>query len=72
LVVLHETAHSILLRHSSQDDGHGKVFAALVLELWARFAGVPKGAARTAGVHQKPRRVRFATKVELDRALRRR
>ncbi len=58
LVVLHETAHALL-------DGkgfvsHGREFATLALELWNRYAGIPRAVARAAAIRQKPRRVRFA------------
>lgn len=56
IVVLHEIAHSL----QTQQPWHGPQFARLVLELWARYAAVPKAEARSLGVHQKPRRVRFA------------
>ena len=55
IVVLHETAHAL----QRQQPWHGPEFARLVLELWVRYAGVPKAMARSLGVNQKPRRVRF-------------
>ena len=72
LVVLHETAHALLDFRCASDPWHGALFASLTLELWARYAKVGKGAARAAAVKQRPRRVRFAPKRELDRALCRR
>lgn len=68
-VVLHELAHAILQRRGVCDQ-HGPLFAALFLELLQRFnkKNLPKGA-RTTAIHQKPRRVRFATKKQLDKAL---
>lgn len=65
IVVLHEVAHALL-------DGkelmfHGREFAMLVLELWNRYAGVPRDVARAAAIHQKPRRVRFAVAAAVPR-----
>lgn len=54
-VVLHETAHAFGAHHQ-----HGPNFARLYLELMNRYEGIPLGETRTLGVHQKPRRVRFA------------
>lgn len=56
IVVLHETAHSLLPINST----HGPDFATLLLDLMARYAGVDKGAARKLGIEHKPRRVHFA------------
>jgi len=55
LMVLHETAHSLL------PDGtdHSPLFASFFLVLGARYAGVPLLAAAELGFRQRPRRVHF-------------
>lgn len=57
IVVLHEVAHSF----DPEGPAHGPCFARLALELYSRYAGVSKAQAKSLGVHQKPRRVRFAS-----------
>lgn len=56
VIVLHEIAHSIKIT----DPWHSREFATLLLDLLVHYAGVPRQKVRTLGVHQKPRRVRFA------------
>lgn len=55
-VVLHEVAHAL----GPEGAAHGPEFARLHLELLNRYEDVPVGPAKRIGVHQKPRRVRFA------------
>ncbi len=69
MILLHEVAHSLVHFRDPeprQQAAHGPVFARLYVDLLARYYGLPKGATRSAGVHQKPRRVRYATRAELD------
>jgi hypothetical protein len=63
IVVLHETAHSLV---PTDEEAHGPKFASLMLELWAKYGGVPENDAKSMAVRQKPRRVRFA--MAADRA----
>ena len=58
-IVLHEAAHCLT------DDKHGPRYARMFLDLMVRYAGVPAAKARSIGVHQKPRRVRFAKANEV-------
>lgn len=59
--VLHEVAHAL----GPVGAPHGPHFARLLLELLVRYAGVDRSRARRLGVHQKPRRVRFAPPGEV-------
>lgn len=70
ITALHEIAHSIMGRRRDLSPAlsdspiyaaHGPEFARLVLDLYARYLKLPKGEIRSLGVHQKPRRVRFAS-----------
>lgn len=64
IVVLHETAHS--LRRNLDEPWHGREFATLLLDLWEHYAGIPVGPVKSLGVHQRPRRVRFAAAPRQD------
>lgn len=55
-VVLHEITHSLLPDMNS----HGPAFARLFLELLVRYGDAGAKDVRALGVHQRPRRVRFA------------
>jgi len=61
LVVLHEIAHSI----QQSQPWHGREFTTLVLEMWGHYAKVPMAKARRMGIHQSPRRVRFAVAASI-------
>ena len=63
--VLHEIAHSL----QTEMPWHGPQFARLFLELLAHYEGVPKSAAKSLGVHQRPRRVRFASPTRCPRRI---
>lgn len=54
--VLHEIAHGL----NTVRPAHGKTYARQVLELYVRYGGVVRSEAKSLGVNQKPRRVRFA------------
>lgn len=60
-VVLHETAHSLL----DSTEWHGPKFAALLIDLFDRYAGADRVAMRKAGIEQRPRRVHFAKSAEV-------
>jgi len=69
LYVLHEVAHAIVhyrdrLRRTCA--GHGPEYARLVLDLYSRYKGVSLSEGRRLGVHQRPRRVRFATRARME------
>jgi hypothetical protein len=69
MIVLHEIAHALVHfrdPNPRQQAAHGPVFARLYLDLLGRYTELPIGATRSAGVHQKPRRVRYATRAALD------
>lgn len=63
--VLHEAAHALL---SPGNHSHDGVFATLMLQLWKRYTNADTSGWRKVGAIQKPRRVRFATVKETDRA----
>lgn len=64
-IVLHEIAHAL----EPAGPSHGPCFARLLLDLLCRYAGVDKAKARALGVHQRPRRVRFASPAEAPRPM---
>jgi hypothetical protein len=76
-VVLHETAHGLMGCTGPWDFGpnvdegyeipaaHGPEFAGLLFELFTHYLKLPRGEVRSRGVHQKPRRVRFAKREEI-------
>ena len=65
-IVLHEVTHSLQEVEEIWPDGkadqawHGPTFATLALDLYSRYLGMDRDGAKKKGVHQKPRRVRFA------------
>ncbi len=69
--VIHETGHCMIFQieramHGWRvEPGHGKMFTALLLELYERYLGMDKVEARKMGIHQGHRRVRFHTKKVL-------
>lgn len=59
VVVLHETAHGLLSNRYVV--AHGREFARLVFDMYCQEFELPRSEVRMLAVHQKPRRVRFAT-----------
>ena len=60
LVVLHEVAHSLACEH------HGPKFARFLVELWVRYARVPRVAVMRMPRRQSPP-IRFASAMEVPR-----
>jgi hypothetical protein len=64
--LLHEIAHLIIdhdERYTPAKDraaSHGPEFCVLIARIWSSYFDIPMREIRAAGVHQKPRRVRFA------------
>jgi hypothetical protein len=73
--VLHEVAHSLQevpeIWPDKKVNGpwHGPTFASLVLDLYRRYMGIDAVKARKAGIHQKPRRVRFAKMDQIPKPI---
>jgi hypothetical protein len=68
MYVLHEVAHSVIRYrdpHKEHCAPHGPEFARLVLDLYHHYKGVSLSEGRRLGVHQRPRRVRFATRARM-------
>lgn len=68
VVIIHEVGHALLRKYKGA--AHDKVFAKLVFEMLCQELKLDRHKLRWLGMYQKPRRVRFATKKQLNDALR--